>query len=69
VLASGEMKIGELQKAMGVTAKSYDTFMGKNGPDNGTNTATLPSAYRFFKKREAEGIKVPKKKVKKEEET
>jgi hypothetical protein len=68
VLASGEMKIGELQKAMGVTAKPYNTFMGKNGPDDGMNTATFPSAYRFFKKREAEGIKVPKKKVKKEEE-
>ncbi|TVY83340.1 hypothetical protein LSUE1_G002077 [Lachnellula suecica] len=68
LLGAGEMKLGELQKTLGVSAKSFSCFMGKNGPDNGTNTATFPAAYRFFKQREAEGIKVPKKKVKKDEE-
>ncbi|TVY43941.1 hypothetical protein LOCC1_G005605 [Lachnellula occidentalis] len=67
-LSAGEMKIGELHKTLGVSAKSLQTFLGMNGPDNGMNTATYPAAYRFFKQREAEGIKVPKKKVKKEEE-
>ncbi|TVY20105.1 hypothetical protein LARI1_G001947 [Lachnellula arida] len=67
-LGAGEITIGELHKTLGVSAKSFNTFMGKNGPDNGMNTATYPAAYRFFKKREAEGIKVPKKKVKKAEE-
>jgi hypothetical protein len=62
------MKVGELQKTLGVSGKSFTTFMGKNGPDNGMNTATYPAAYRFFKQREAEGIKVPKKKVKRAEE-
>lgn len=63
-LAAGEMNVGELHKTLGVSVKSLNCFLGKNGASKGTNTAAYPAAYRFFKKREAEGIKVSKKKVK-----
>lgn len=68
VLNAGEMKVGQLQKAMGVTSKSYLTFMAKNGPWEGANTATYPAAAIYFRRRERAGVKLPTKKVKKADE-
>jgi hypothetical protein len=65
---NGEMKIGELCKELGVSSRSYNTFMGQNGKYKGENTATYPAAFRFFKAREARGIKTTAKRVKKSEE-
>ncbi|KAH8812434.1 hypothetical protein F5884DRAFT_785366 [Xylogone sp. PMI_703] len=50
-LNAGEMKVGEFQKALGVSSNAY------------------MQAHIFFKKRELQGIQIPKKKAKKEEES
>ncbi len=41
--------------------------MGQNGRDKGSGCDTYVQAFKFFKKRELQGIKAPKKKVKKSE--
>ncbi|KAK3079132.1 hypothetical protein LTS18_005662, partial [Coniosporium uncinatum] len=58
---SREMKIGELCKTLGVSNKSYNTFMSQNGPDKGMSTAIYPAAAHFFYKREKAGISAAKK--------
>jgi hypothetical protein len=68
-LEAGEMKVGEFQKALGVSSNAYSRFMGQNGRDKGSGCDTYIEAFKFFKKRELQGIKAPKKKVKKAEET
>lgn len=65
-LNSGEMKVTEFQKTIGVNSNSYGRFMGYMGPYTGSDNGTYSSAYQFFKNREAQGIKAPKKKVKKD---
>jgi hypothetical protein len=62
------MNIGEFTKAIGCSNKAYNSFMAQNGRMKGDNHAAYHLAFRFFQKREAKGIKVPKKKVKKVEE-
>ncbi|KAH7323458.1 hypothetical protein BKA65DRAFT_435342 [Rhexocercosporidium sp. MPI-PUGE-AT-0058] len=63
---SGEMKVGEFQKAIGVNSKGYGMFMGQSGRDKGSGSNTYIQAFKFFKKREEKGIKTaaPKKKAK-----
>lgn len=68
LINSGTMKVGEFQNAIGVSSKSYSGFMGKSGPNGGSNFAAYHAAWAFFKKRELQGIKEPKKKVAKKEE-
>ncbi|KAF2477042.1 uncharacterized protein BDR25DRAFT_330958 [Lindgomyces ingoldianus] len=58
---SGEMRVGEFQKAINVTSKSYSDFMGQNGPLKGRGSNVYLNAYQFFRKRELRGIKLPKK--------
>jgi hypothetical protein len=58
------MKVGEFQKAINVTSKSYSTFMTQNGPFKGSGSSVYYSAWAFFQKREMCGLKMPKKKVK-----
>ena len=65
---SGAMKVGEFQKAIGVGSGPYARFMKQNGPDAGMQSTVYDAAYTFFKKRELQGIKMPRKKVKKEDE-
>jgi hypothetical protein len=60
---SGEMKIGEFQSVLGVTSRSYNTFLGQNGKMKGSGSNTYSNAHRFFAKRELQGIKDPKKKA------
>ncbi|MCJ1251560.1 hypothetical protein MMC30_008795 [Trapelia coarctata] len=65
---SGAMKVGEFQSAIGVTTGSYARFMKQNGPQSGYGSDTYEAAATFFKKRELQGIMMPKKKVKKADE-
>ena len=67
-IESGEMKIGEFQNAIGVSSKSYGAFMKQRGADTGSCSETYYGAARFFKKRELQGLKMPKKRAKTSEE-
>ncbi|KAE8348694.1 hypothetical protein BDV28DRAFT_142936 [Aspergillus coremiiformis] len=59
---SKEMKIGEFQKVLGVSSKSYNDFLKMSGQMKGSGSNTYASAHRFFHKRELQGIKAPRKK-------
>ncbi|KAF2758346.1 hypothetical protein EJ05DRAFT_348213 [Pseudovirgaria hyperparasitica] len=63
-LDSGEMKVGEFQKAINVSGPSYRNFMGQNGPYKGANSECYHSAWKFFRLRELRGIPMPRKKQK-----
>jgi hypothetical protein len=67
-LESGEMKKGEFQNAIGCSTASLNNFLGQNGPMKGSGSSTYENAFVFFKRRELQGIKQPKKKVKKADE-
>ena len=65
-LNSGEMKVTEFQRACNINSNSYGRFMKLKGPRAGESNQTYEGAFRFFKAREAAGIKKPpKKKAKK----
>ncbi|KAF4631124.1 hypothetical protein G7Y89_g7010 [Cudoniella acicularis] len=49
------------QKAIGCSSNAYSRFMGQNGPDKGAGSDVYYNAFKFFKKRELQGKKVPKK--------
>lgn len=51
-LETGEMKIGEFQKKIGVNSKGYSNFMGQNGKTKGAGSNCYYNAFAFFKKRE-----------------
>ena len=61
---NGEMKVGEFQKAIGVSGSSYRMFMGKHGAYKGAESDTYMEAWEFFKKREMQGKGLPRKKAK-----
>jgi hypothetical protein len=65
---SGEMKVTEFQRQLECNSNSYSRFMGQNGPSKGVNSDVYGAAFRFFRRRELQGIKIPVKKVKKEDE-
>ncbi|KAE8444566.1 hypothetical protein EG329_014490 [Mollisiaceae sp. DMI_Dod_QoI] len=67
-LNSGEMKVAEFQRAIDVSGNSYTRFMGQTGSTKGSGSDVYWKAFKFFKKRELLGIKMPKKKVKPAEE-
>ncbi|RDW68497.1 hypothetical protein BP5796_09154 [Coleophoma crateriformis] len=70
LINSGDMKVGEFIKTIGVNSKSYGSFMRLSGPYKGSSNGTFYNAFAFFKRRELLGIKPAKKaKVSKEEET
>ncbi|KAL4881689.1 hypothetical protein BJY04DRAFT_56378 [Aspergillus karnatakaensis] len=56
-IKSGEMKVGEFQRALNVTSRGYTTFMKQMGRDKGSGSDTYHAAHRFFMKRELLGIK------------
>ncbi|WRT66796.1 uncharacterized protein IL334_003759 [Kwoniella shivajii] len=58
---SGEMKVGEFQRAIDVSAHSYTNFMKTKGVMGGSGSDTYPCAHRFFVKRERKGLKIPRK--------
>ncbi|MCJ1438420.1 hypothetical protein MMC27_007808 [Xylographa pallens] len=63
---NGGMKVGEFQRAIGVTSSSYGNFMKKHGRDAGEQSSVYSAANAFFRMRELEGHKMPRKKAKKE---
>jgi hypothetical protein len=63
------MKVGEFQQAVNTNSTSYGRFMKQSGPDAGTGSNIYQEAWAFFKKRELAGTAMPKKKVKKAQET
>ncbi|KAH6647374.1 hypothetical protein BKA67DRAFT_594477 [Truncatella angustata] len=56
-LDSGAMKVGEFQAAIDVGSVQYYRFMKLNGKDAGFGSDMYYKAWRFFKKRELQGIK------------
>lgn len=63
-LDSGAMKVGEFQKAIDVGSVGYYRFMKQNGPTKGMGSDVYYNAWKFFKKRELRGVKMPRKKQK-----
>ncbi|KAH8910350.1 hypothetical protein BR93DRAFT_474822 [Coniochaeta sp. PMI_546] len=49
---AGEMKVGDFQRAIGVSPSAYSTFMKQDGSSAGQRSATYKNAFAFFKKRE-----------------
>ncbi|KAI1023022.1 hypothetical protein LB503_000447 [Fusarium chuoi] len=62
---SGAQKVGEFQKTIGVSGKSYNGFMNRTGTWDGENTDTYIKAHLFFKKRELQGLPLKANKPKK----
>lgn len=62
------MKVTELQRKLDVNSNAFNRFMGQTGPDKGSASDVYWKAFAFFKKRELQGIKAPRKKVKPAEE-
>ncbi|KAF9774484.1 hypothetical protein IL306_007504 [Fusarium sp. DS 682] len=62
---SGAQKVGEFQRTIGVSGKSYNSFMNRTGTWDGENTDTYIKAHRFFKKRELQGLPLKANKPKK----
>ncbi|KLP15540.1 uncharacterized protein LW94_6827 [Fusarium fujikuroi] len=62
---SGAQKVGEFQKTIGVSGKSYNSFMNRTGTWDGENTDTYIKAHLFFKKRELQGLPLKANKPKK----
>ena len=63
-LDSGTMTKTAFAREIGVSATSLHGFLGTQGPDKGTGSAAYGAAWKFFKKREIAGIKLPLKKQK-----
>ncbi|KAI1134243.1 hypothetical protein F5Y05DRAFT_240846 [Hypoxylon sp. FL0543] len=68
-IEGGNMKVGEFQKAIGVSSASYQRFMNQSGTYTGSESDTYERAFAFFKKRELQGLEAaPPKKPKRSEE-
>ncbi|KAK4934767.1 hypothetical protein LTR10_024043 [Elasticomyces elasticus] len=65
---SGEMKVGEFQDKIGISANSYSRFLGQNG-QKGAESDTYTAAHDFFKRRELAGLKMPRQKKAKTDTT
>ncbi|KAI9898052.1 hypothetical protein N3K66_006412 [Trichothecium roseum] len=64
-IESGAMKVGEFQKEIGVSFKTYGSFMNRTKTWYGDNTVTYWNAMLLFRKRELQGLplQVPKAKT------
>jgi hypothetical protein len=62
LIDSGEMKVGEFQRKIGVSSPAYGRFMAQGGLDKGAGCDTYFEAWKYFKRRELKGIKMPTKK-------
>ncbi|KAL9583805.1 MAG: hypothetical protein Q9212_002499 [Teloschistes hypoglaucus] len=67
-ITSGEMKVTEFQRTIGVNSNSYGRFMKLKGPSSGNANQVWYAAFRFFDDRKRAGVKPAKKKVKKDDE-
>ncbi|KAL1853805.1 hypothetical protein Plec18167_007206 [Paecilomyces lecythidis] len=61
-ISSGEMKVGEFQRLLDVSPRSYQLFMRQKGKWKGEHSITYQHAACFFKEREEQGLPPPKKK-------
>ncbi|KAL2072071.1 hypothetical protein VTL71DRAFT_11414 [Oculimacula yallundae] len=61
-LESGEMKVGEFQRAIHTNSVTYGRFMNQSGPHKGSGSTVYGNAFAFFKLRELNGVKITKKK-------
>ncbi|PVH96827.1 hypothetical protein DM02DRAFT_598529 [Periconia macrospinosa] len=62
LIDSGEMKVGEFQRTIGVSSPAYCRFMAQNGPEKGAGCDAYTQSWKYFKRRELKGIKMPTKK-------
>ncbi|CAG8948905.1 hypothetical protein HYFRA_00002031 [Hymenoscyphus fraxineus] len=60
-LETGEMTVGQFKKAIDVNTAPYNNFMQQAGAHKGEQSSVYPKAFAFFKHRELNGIKPPKK--------
>ncbi|KAJ9129569.1 hypothetical protein NKR19_g10304 [Coniochaeta hoffmannii] len=56
LVGSGEMKVGEFQRAIGVSPNAYSAFMKQDGPAAGQRSATYTKAIIFFAKRDLSSL-------------
>lgn len=56
-IEGGNMKVGEFQEAICITPTSYGRFMRMTGSHEGSGTAMYSHAFKFFRKRELQGLK------------
>lgn len=54
------MKIGELQRKLGVSSKSYNSFLRMSGPHAGMGNNTYVAGHLLFAAMEDNGISMPK---------
>ena len=59
---TGEMKVGEFQRTLGVSSNAYSRFMGQSGRDEGSGCDTYIEAFKFFTNYELQGNGALKKK-------
>ncbi|KAF7960975.1 hypothetical protein EAE96_000645 [Botrytis aclada] len=59
LLNSGEINATNFQRAIGVSGKSYRTFMNKYGHDKGSGSNVYYNAVAFFKKRDLKNSMTP----------
>ncbi|EKJ78343.1 hypothetical protein FPSE_01448 [Fusarium pseudograminearum CS3096] len=64
-IESGAQKVGEFQKTIGVSSRSYNSFMNRTGTWDGEQTDTFVKAHHFFKRRELQGLPLKANKPKK----
>ncbi|KAK5946720.1 hypothetical protein PMZ80_000863 [Knufia obscura] len=57
---TGGMKIGELQRKLGVSSKSYNSFLRMSGPHAGMGNNTYVAGHLLFAAMEDNGISMPK---------
>jgi hypothetical protein len=57
LLRSGEYKVTQFQKELGINSNSYGRFMSYKGSYAGSDNQTYELAHRFFRKRQERGIK------------
>lgn len=68
-LLAGELTIAQFSKEIGLEhPNSYTRFMNQRGKAKGRRNECYAKAFWWFKNRETQGIKMPKKKVKRGEE-
>ncbi len=53
------MKVGEFQRKISVSSVAYSRFMRQNGRDKSAASNTFAGSWRFFKKRELQGMTTP----------
>lgn len=56
---NGEVKLGQFQEKLGISANSYRAFMKQSGATKGQESDTYMAAHTFFSKRKEKGLNMP----------